>query len=248
MENEIHHIESRHGALIWAIGCVWAAYVERYWRRTKSAAFSTTYVITLLIVLPFSLAFWMWYLVYFGNFGLATGAKLGPTRVALGLSVLVLAGVAAPGQWQWRTIAGSLFPFLAFVGFLATARIGLQASLFITSMAWPHGWVWFCIKEGIAGIAFGVTTAAVLSLPFSLMYRLRAVLLATLALLPEIAQWTSSAFDREAVAHAHHNGIFSFLGFVWPWVCTVIAIALCARLCNRWLPRWPERSDDTALR
>ena len=239
MEREIDHVASGYGALVWAIGCVWAAYVERYWSRTRSAAFTAAYLITLLVVGPLSLAFLAWYTVSLGDLGVRTGALSASVRFALGLSAMGLAAAAAPGPWQWRTTAGIAFPILAFGAFLATAWIGVQVSSAIISQLWPHGWVWFCVKEAIAGTAFGASIAAVISLPFALVYRSSAFLLATLALIPEFATWTWRLSDHQTFVP--HDAAFTFLGYVWPWICALVAIAICVRFCNKWLPRWPEQ-------
>jgi hypothetical protein len=238
MENELEHIESGNGALIWAIGCVWAAYIDRYASRARPVLSAVLLLVALLLIARYFLAFLVWYGVSLGGLGLPDARAIAPLKLALCLGVIGLAGAAAPGRWRWRVLAGAAFPFLAFLSFLAVAWIAIQASGLITSLPWPHGQTWFFVKFGIAGLIFGAALTVVMSLPFALVYRSRAVPIAILALMPEVSNFI------EQIVHGTNLAVHPVMiltAFIWPWLCALSGVALGALWCNRWLPRWPEK-------
>jgi hypothetical protein len=238
MVNELEHIESDNGALIWAIGCVWAAYIDRYASRSRPVLSGVLLIVGLLLIGRYFLAFLVWYGVSLRGLGLPDGRALALSKLALCLGVVGLAGAAARGRWRWRVIAGAAFPFLAFLSFLAVAWIAIQASGLITSLPWPHGQSWFFVKYGIAGLTFGAALTTVMPLPFALVYRSRAVPIAILALMPEVSSFI------EQIVHGTNLAVHPVMiltAFIWPWLCALIGVALGALWCNRWLPRWPEK-------
>jgi len=135
-----------------------------------------------------------------------------------------------------------VFPFLAFASFLVAAYLGMEGRDLITQLPWPRGHIWFLVSYGTGGFFFVVILAIVLSLPFVVIYRSRAALIAILALLPTVTLFILGVAESTSVVK---HPYMSFTGYVWPWICTAIAITFATNHINPWSPRWPSNGADT---
>jgi len=235
IERELESIESDCAALIWAIGCVWAVDVERFVYRARPVL-----AISLLTAGLYVTSHWLvTHLTWYGlPRPVALGSTGGPPReflkfgVFLGLFALIL--TVTPGRRRRRIFAAAVFPLLAWLALPATA-LGAQIVTAVGSInALPD-----IVMIG-SGLAFGLIVASVLSLPFALLYRARAVPIALLALLPPIAKtvWTVDA--QMWSAHPYTT----FVEYLWPFACSWILMIVFTRACYRCLHRLPGSSPN----
>lgn len=238
MEREFEHIDSNHGAVIWAVGCVWASYLERL--KTKALSIVSTAVLFWMLsaLIPISGCFWIWYLISLGYLAGFQGRDLWLLDVSIAVVLLTLIVVGTPGRWQWRLLSASLFPYMAFLC-LPVAGLVQQFNNFTGLLELDS--LYFSLRLLLLGLNFGVVVAALLTLPFTLLYRARAASLATLGLLPVFAIFIRGLADTAKVNDSSMRLTLRMVSCIWPIICTIVFLVIFTSICNKWLPRWSAR-------
>jgi hypothetical protein len=231
METEVQRIANGVEALIWAIGCVWAIRVERSINESRPELNCVLLFVGLYLTVHYFLTHLTWY-------GLAPdrleffSAPRGFLKLAIFFCMTGVVAFATPGGRSRRLFAALAFPFLAMLGLLSVAA-GFQV---INVIMPPQGNTGAeVILRGLCGPLFGVIVAALLSLPCVLLYRATAMPSAALALVPAIAKETGTA----APSHLSPHPYASLFEHLWPFICSLIIIAIFSRICHRWVSRAP---------
>jgi hypothetical protein len=226
MAHELQHLDSDRQALLWALGCVWSAYVERYSGRALSALLTGGVLLVLLsnVARLALLAFWGWYGAFLHGF-------------AVGLLVLCLVGIATRGRWQTRLLATIFFPVFSFLTFVTLAFCSQLAQLSTPWLSYRHHGripaLWVDSAIAVSGFLQGTLTALLIVVPFVLIYRSRAAVIALLALLPAVCLQLTAVTQTASSAHAL---LVMSMGLAWSTACAVVTLLWCASSINRWLP------------
>jgi hypothetical protein len=238
MVNELRQLDSDRQSLVWALGCVWSAYVERYSGRALSVLLTGGVLLLLLsnMARMALLGLFGWYLIVLHGFGLSPEAPFAMTFV-VGLLLLCMVGAATPGRWQTRLLGALLFPVFSFLTFIAHA---FASELTQRSTPWlgyrPHGAtsaLWVDSAIAVGGFLEGTVLALLIAIPFVLLYRAGAGVIALLALLPAV----SPDFTYVTrIARSEHALVVMSAGLAWSIVCTVATLLSCTSILNRWLP------------
>jgi hypothetical protein len=246
MAHELQHLDSDRQALLWALGCVWTAYVERYSGRALSALLSGGVALLLLsnmarLVL---LGFLGWYSGFLHGFGLSPAVPAAAQLVA-GLLLLCLVGIATQGRWQTRLLAALFFPVFSFLTFVTLAFCSQLAQRSTPWLSYRHHGripaLWVDSAIAVSGFLQGTLTALLIVVPFVLIYRSRAAVIALLALLPAVSLQLTSVTQTASSAHAL---LVMSMGLAWSTACAVVTLLWCASGINRWLPSRSSRTSD----
>lgn len=227
---ELDKIDSQCEALVWAVGCVWAARVELFLTRARPLLIAALLPVGLYIALDHLFEQLIWY--GFSAQWIATGSDVGRYVVKLVIfaALLVFVEVVTPGCRGRRLFGAVAFPIIAMLAVLASQL----ASQLVEGL---HVLVGDPLVGMMLGLPlFGFVVALVLSLPVVLLYRNRAIPIAILALMPEIAKAVTVAGKPEAGVDAEALLFES----VAPFVYAVVLIVLFSIECDRWLRRDPE--------
>jgi len=237
MAREVEYIESDYRALIWALGCVWAAYVQWIFVKPHPLLITLLIAIGLVRFLPYILPFVSWFGISVGNLSPLGG---GWVDVAVYISLPLMAGIATQGPLPWRIVAAAIFPFFAFLGLLIT---GLGSQFMLASwLNLPRAYAFLIVSVG--GLVKGSTVALLFSIPAALIYRRRAISIAMLALLPALALSIRHFFEHLDLTKHMYLRVWADM---WPWTCTVIVLSLCVSILNRLLPPFPWETIDTRV-
>ncbi|MFT3907432.1 MAG: hypothetical protein QM718_14140 [Steroidobacteraceae bacterium] len=244
MSAELEHVRGNVHALVWAIGCVWASYLERYGNRTRPILI--TFLIAVAAILGWRyllaatgvwLAFLGWFGVSLNSLPILSGYWFVPLRILLCVVFVALAAAATPGNWHRRLLGALAFPFLAFACLPVSALGGDLATLILPWL--PHHPPFLLgITFGAMSLVMGGTISLLLSLPFTLVYRSSAALIASVALLPEIGLVIAPLSHSTLHRHLLLRSIYDF----GPFVCAGLGLLMLTALWNRWLPPPHNRS------
>ncbi|MDB6046438.1 MAG: hypothetical protein JWM63_4989 [Gammaproteobacteria bacterium] len=236
MERELERIASDVEGLIWAIDCVWAIRMERFLSKTPPPLNCALLFVGLYLTIHYLLTHLAWYGLPPRRFEFLDDSLRGFLKLAIFIGLVGLVAVATPGSPRRRVFAALAFPFLGLLGILATA-FGLQIVNGLTLLEGNPA-----VAIIMRGLIFGLIVAALLSLPSVLLYRARAASIAALALVPAIAKTTWTMGQPHQSLHAYA----SLFAHIWPFICSLIIIAIFTRVCHRWLNRPSGTSGNSS--
>lgn len=223
---EVESIPSDIEALIWVIGCLWAIRVERFVGKSQPGLNCILFLAGLFLA-SHSL------LRHLVGSGVASsgvppaGASHGVFIFLVFLCAVVLVAIATPGTAPRRVFCAVAFPFLALLALLSTALGGNVVHAMIPEAG-------FAVNAILLGPLFGFVVAAILVLPCVLLYREAAAPIAALALIPAMLE----RLDAQGMAHLLNTQTRLF-DQCWPFLCSMIVLAIVSRVLLIWVGRPP---------
>jgi hypothetical protein len=224
LERELAAIPRDREALIWAIGCAWAVNVERFMCKARPISMAVLLGAGLYVGTHHLLIHLTWFGLPRDAHHLPDQSRRDLLKLNICVGLLILLAITSPGEMRRRLIAAAMFPFMA-ASVLAIATSGLAI---IGPLATDQA-----IGMVACGMLIGAVLALLLTLPFVLMYRGRAVPIAALALLPAIAQSASQS------NHFSHDGNVALAAHMAAFACAFALLAHLTKVCRRWLGRVP---------
>lgn len=232
LQSELNAIRGDHEALIWAIGCAWTLRVETYIAKARPLLTCSLMLLGMYLSLHYLVAHLSWYGLSPSRTAYAAQTPREFIKLAAFLIVMALVCLVAPGEPRRKVIAAVVFPLFAMMT-LEASSAGFEVVRALTSaLRLPE------LEILIRVALFGSIVAALVSLPFALLYRDQAASVACLALTPVLARTLG---QLPPTAHTMHG----ILEQVAPFACSLLLISAFSRTCRQWLRYTPSRSLPT---